>query len=313
MIRTILALLLPVALARAASVGGVVGSLVFDSNTHSLRPVFGALGSATLGPPVVSDLDSAAVAPNGRVALAIRGGEVGAITNLNSDVPHWKGTGILASSLRKIVWSADSSTAVSLSTDSLKVSWFRFSPTELAGIDETSIGSLGAPVKALAVSGATSAVVIGVQDIGFYLLESANEPRFLASAITPSAAIFDAAGETLLLADAGMNRILRVSTLSGAFEVNEFLKSSDGIQAPVALFLSEDGKRFISVEQTTVQIFERETGIHLTTLTNEQEAHEIRTISPTSAVMNTNFNAGPIEILDFAAEPRIVYVPVNRE
>src|SRR5882724_2564556 len=65
-------------------VSGPMEGFTFDFPTGSLRGIIGFLGSASLGPAVLSKLDYASVAPHKNYAIAFQDGRCLVVSDLNS-------------------------------------------------------------------------------------------------------------------------------------------------------------------------------------------------------------------------------------
>src|SRR5258708_35637070 len=76
-----LALSLPLA-AQQIQLQGPTSGLIYDSASRSIRPILGLAGGAHLGSAIVSDLDYASIAPNGRSALVVESGQVALIRDV---------------------------------------------------------------------------------------------------------------------------------------------------------------------------------------------------------------------------------------
>lgn len=70
-----------------AAVRGPVTGYIFDAQAHAIRPMMGIPGAAYLGSPVVSNVDSASVSPDGSAAFAIQAGKLVVYTGLASASP----------------------------------------------------------------------------------------------------------------------------------------------------------------------------------------------------------------------------------
>src|ERR1039458_5942511 len=67
-----------------AAVRGPVTGYIFDAQAHAIRPMMGIPGAAYPGSPVVSNVDSASVSPDGSAAFAIQAGKLVVYTGLAS-------------------------------------------------------------------------------------------------------------------------------------------------------------------------------------------------------------------------------------
>src|SRR5512145_1242237 len=62
-------------LGQGIQVGGPITGMVYDAPSKSLRQILGMPGAARLGAPLLSEVDWASVAPDGRTAVVVVQGE----------------------------------------------------------------------------------------------------------------------------------------------------------------------------------------------------------------------------------------------
>jgi hypothetical protein len=91
---------------------GPLGGYVFDSATLGIRPILGLPPSAYLGSPVLAQTPIASVAPNGKFTIVVSGSRPNFIADISA--PALSPSELLGSmdSPDRIVWAADSSSAV---------------------------------------------------------------------------------------------------------------------------------------------------------------------------------------------------------
>src|SRR5579884_2573592 len=97
--------------------GGPITGAIFDTSTHSIRSIMGLPGAAYLGASALSTWDLAMPSPDGKKAVALRGGELSLIADL-SQPDSATDIGAAIQTVDRVVWSADSSTAVLYSSRS---------------------------------------------------------------------------------------------------------------------------------------------------------------------------------------------------
>src|SRR5580692_5995920 len=95
----------------AQQTSGPVEGFTFDLPTMSLRPVNGALGSASLGKPILRGISYGSVAPQQNYALTFHDGECALISNLGSAQTSTVRVPGSFVSPEGVAWSADGSTA----------------------------------------------------------------------------------------------------------------------------------------------------------------------------------------------------------
>jgi len=168
---------------------GPLSGFVFDPPSRAIRPILGIPGAAHLGSPVFSNIDFAAVAPNGRLALAVREGHLWIIPDLNAADADQPAAAI--DNPAQIVWASDSSTAVVYSSSAQSMQRVLFPAGAAARLDspiDTSF--LPGRISSLAVD-PTGRIAAGVSDPAmgtvylFSIDQLPNPLAFIASATGP--------------------------------------------------------------------------------------------------------------------------------
>src|SRR5687768_4854610 len=123
-------------LAQGTQLTGPGSGFVFDDQARSIRWIVGVPGAAYLGTRVADGLDLAAVAPNSRLAVAVKGGGL-YLVRLDAAEAAWQTLEEEAGAVETIAWSADS-TAVVVSGGGLRI-WRNLAETPtrvaLTGVD----------------------------------------------------------------------------------------------------------------------------------------------------------------------------------
>src|SRR5712692_10237529 len=70
-------------------VGGPGSGVVFDPEAQNIRLVTGVPGASLLGNTLSGQIDRAEIAPNGKIALAVKAGQLYAISGLSGANPAW--------------------------------------------------------------------------------------------------------------------------------------------------------------------------------------------------------------------------------
>ena len=203
----ILALLACPLAAADARLAGPVSGFFFDAGSHSLRPMIGVPGSSWLGDPLAAELDYAAMAPNGKAALAARAGRLYLIAGLDRFELQWNELGAALEGLDRIAWSADSSAAIVANSASGRLQrWSKLNtapesadPLELAG-----------RLLALVLDETGGTAVAGVADSGMYLLTAGSVRQISRMAQPVSLAL---AGNDLYVANRAASEILAIPRL----------------------------------------------------------------------------------------------------
>src|ERR1700750_1504536 len=131
------------AIAQTISSGPITGA-IFDAPSHSIRSIMGLPGAAYLGTAATSTWDLAMPSPDGKRAVALRGAELSLIADLSQPDAATDIGGVIET-VDRVVWSADSSTAVLYSSRSnqlQRVTNLNGTPAIQAAIDLSSAGEI---------------------------------------------------------------------------------------------------------------------------------------------------------------------------
>ena len=257
LVSPLLALLaIPAAEAQQASLSGPHSGFLFDSPTSSIRPIIGIAGSAYLGPSIMNGLDFASVGPDGSNALVLQGGQLLAVSGLNSAAPQIAPLNTPFSSSMIIGWAKDGSRVVfaasSGGTVIQSVRWTDGLPALDPAMD---LSSLGGTISALVLDATLQRILIGIRDDavgGVYLCDSGGSPTMLAAMADPSALALSTDGATAIATDRHTGLVVRFSV--GAVPASQtVLQNPDVLTDPVGVMPSNDGK--------TIYIADREKGV----------------------------------------------------
>jgi hypothetical protein len=216
----------------AAGIGGPVSGYVLDDSSHSLRPINGLPGSATLGDPVAlpfpAGLAAASVSLDYALLARPRGGTVFLATGLRSGQPTVAPlTGAMTAS--GVVLSGSGTVAVLYSDGSHQlqfVSGLPASPVAAAPIDISQAGS----VAAVAVDGPGSAALLLAADGTLYRVPSqAAGPQFIANISGASSVAILPDGTDAIVGNNATGDVLLVQNFPAASAISTLAGAAEGI------------------------------------------------------------------------------------
>lgn len=236
--QTFVAVLLCSALLPGQQIHGPVETFTFDAPTASLRPVLGTLGSASLGPALLSGLDYASVAPRHNHAIAFRGGRGVVVSGLGSAQMSITDLPDSIPAPDSVAWSRDGSLAILYSRAG---NWIRV----LAGLPgspspgpEISEATLRGALSAVATDSRGSRIAVAVvgENAGVYEVTASEGLAPLLSVENPTALAFSVDGAALYVLDRKSAQLfeLQMSDLSSRSWPVERL------QDPFAVSCSQD-------------------------------------------------------------------------
>lgn len=213
---------------------GPVSGIVFDSPTKSFRAVNGALGSASLGPALLDNLQFGTAAPNGPYGFACQEDQCFIVSGL--------GSGEISKQLLPnvaiptgSVWANDGSAVVLYSSTN---NWIRVlkglpGSAELGPIVDTSIGKLSS--VAINANGSRTAAAILGEAAGIYELTESGLSRMAALENPVIIAFADARG-SLFVCDSTAKTLGELNLSTMALESASFEALAD----PVAVRFAVD-------------------------------------------------------------------------
>ena len=258
---SILLILTIVALAPAAAqqaqLSGPVSGFIFDSEAQAIRPIIGIPGASYIGDALIADLDLAAVAPNGKMALALRRGDLLLIRTLDAAAPAPQ---LVREGLGKpdqIVWNSDSSAAALYTSANAAVQICRNLDATPTMDEPLDLSRLPGPLTALALPASARFVLGGVGGDagGIYLAPADGTPaRFLTPLNRPVALALARGDRDVFAADGASGEILEIRRYEDAPEIVTFASAGPGLEDLVGLALAADEKTLFVASRSAKEV-----------------------------------------------------------
>ncbi len=336
LLQTVVKILTPALLAASliaqnSDIRGPVSGLVYDGAARAVRPVIGVPGAAYLGHSLLSEIDFAAVSPDGEAVIALSAGRLFLVRNL-ADTPRWT---ILEdhSSATRAAWSEDSASAAVYSSeagvrrfDGLKrvssASNTRPSPRgkartvrpgvqglpKIAGIGSAPDGE----ISVMAID-ACGDVIIGAGDT-FHLGSPGKGFRLIAK--VERAGGLALAGDRLFIADRARGEILEVRNYHQTADVQLFAGADRGVADPVAMAVSADRRSLIvaSASGRTLQWFDLDSRASTARIDLDFEPSQL-VVCNGGAIFWLNSRGAaeePLQILADRQNPAVFFVPAGK-
>jgi hypothetical protein len=207
-------------LAQPSGVSGPMEGFTFDRPTRSIRAVIGSLGSASLGPAALNQLDFASIAPRQNYGIAFRRGQFMFVSQLGA--AHVSETSLQEPSFAPdgMVWSDDGSVAVFYSQTGGWIQTFTGFPTSVNAGSQISISPLGGSLSAVATDLHGQSVAVGTtgDHAGVYISASGQGFVPLVDLSNPVALAFSPDGSTLYALDGATNQVSELNLASSAVQ-----------------------------------------------------------------------------------------------
>ncbi len=191
-------------------------AFTFDPPTRTIRPVIGTLGSASFGPALMSQVDSAFVAPKQNYAIAIRRAQVLFVSGLGS--PHVSVGEIpgISSVPDAVVWSDDATVAVLYSLAGGWIQIYTGFPDAISAGTQMSTATLGGPLSAVAADAHGQRIAIGMSGNQGGVFEVAGGQSFspVLGMVKPIALAYAADDGALYALDGSTNQVSEINSTS---------------------------------------------------------------------------------------------------
>lgn len=305
-----------VAAGQNSTIQGPGGGFVFDAAAGAIRPVIGIPGASYLGPPVLSGLSLAAVAPDGKRALV--GGEDG--TRFIADLRDVSNSarflpGVIENPDR-VLWGAGSTTVL-YSAQTRRLQFLRDEGAGLVPGAPCDLSSLPSPVSLLAADPDAGVAAVAASSEGrltIYLIREGVAPQAAITVGGPVAAAFGNQGTVLYLADAATSSIWALRNLSGDIQAETFLETGDRMKEPAALALRSDGKLLYLAGAACrcVRSYDVETRQLQQEWELDSAPSSLDLFSPTAFLVNARRQPKePVWILETAPQAGVLFIPTG--
>ena len=290
--------------AQSTWLGGPVSGLVYDQFTKTIRPIVGVPGSAYLGPGVAGQLDFAAVSPNGKLALAVRGGAL-CLANLTGAQPDWRTLESESGPVESIVWSADSTAAVVAGRSMKLWSHLDADPSQLSLLEVD-----GSRWSSFVLVPGSEDVLAG-RDGGVYRLSASDTPRLVVPVPSPSSMALGVSNNVVYVVDRVNRQILALRHWDDSPEVSLVADASLGVKDPVAVAVAADDRSLLVADASRALIVLDPESRSVTGHWDlEFQPTRVERFSSGLYLLNSR-TAGtqPLQVLATGAQPAVFFIP----
>lgn len=302
------------ALAQSSTVEGPGGGFVFDGSSRSIRPFVGLLGASYLGPPVLTGVAFASVAPDQQRAVMLSETGMHWVADLrNPGIPTQSLPGAMASPSQAL-WTADASAAVLFSAAEKQLQFLRQDGASVLLGPPCGLASLPSPVKLLAAAPAAriAAVAAPLEEgkNAVYLVQEGNPPQLVATFAGPVAAALAPGGDVLYVA--GGASLWRIRNLSAAPETESLAEGAAELQNPAALAVAGNGQALFlaGAASRRIRIYDLSAQRFLEDVEVDSPPNGLEPFTATSFLLNPQrAPQDPVWILETTPAPRVIFIP----
>ncbi len=245
--------------AQSSNVTGPNCGFVYNSISRTIRPLLGVLGASHIGPPILSRISFASIAPDGDSALITRAGQSFFFHGLATLAPVESSVSGLIGAVDRVQWNRDGSFALLYSSSTNQLQRVQVSG---AAADSPIDLSPWGPAATLAIDPTGRQIAVGVAQSGLYLFAAGQSPALLSSMAGPAAAAFDATGQHLYAVDVDKQEIWEFDSGAGAFEFASLVQANAPAVVPAGLAVSGDGQKLLLADRAaqSVRVYDTASG-----------------------------------------------------
>jgi hypothetical protein len=269
-----------------------------------------------LSPPLLSEVDWATVAPDGRTAVVVVQGEARLVSgkDITQDSP---GTPILdlLSAPRFSCWAEDSTALVLYSAENRSLQWVRLTSQSVEADPAMPLTGFDGEVTALAADKASAVTVLSVAGGGVYQIGSSGAATLLLPTADASAIALEPGGRTLWVADRTNAQLLQLTEL-GLSPASQVLSADPEKLADIsALGLSFDKQRLYLASRSTQLLyqFDRSAALLSEGIALDAPANFLLPLGrPSLRLLGQRSKLGePLYLLDERSGPGLFFVPAG--
>jgi hypothetical protein len=300
--------------AQSTNFHGPIPGFVFSPASRTVRPLFGILGAAQIGAPVLDEVDSASVAPGGKWAFISKGGHASLMRGLSDLAPVDASPDGLIDAVDRVLWNRDGSYAVFYSSSGNRLQRVRFSDSVAAADTAVDLSPWG-QATTLAIDPSGRRIAFGIPGSGLYLFESGQSPALLSSMAHPATAAFDGTGGRLYVVDLDQQQILQFDSGSSAVQFASLAQTDTPAVTPVGLAISGDGRYLMLADSAAqaVRVYETASQSLANTMALDFTPSRFEALSPSTFLLNGDHGNEWFLVLDGRQIPGISFVPANQE
>lgn len=303
--------------AQDTRLSGPITGLVFDKPSQSLRQIVGMPGAAMLGQAILSDVDWASVAPNGRVALAMRQGEARLFSAATDHPTEVLVQGTVNPPIYS-AWAVDSSAVALYSAASSSVQWVRLTPQGPVADPATAIAwDAETNVTAFAADEKSRLLILATAGSGVYRVGASGDLSILLPLPDVSVLALEPGGHTLWLSDRTNAQLLQISEPGSNADPQVIAVDPDRLGDLSAIALSSDRKQLYLANRSTNRLYtlERSSALLSEGLGLYATANMLMPLGrPSVFLLGQRAKVGEsLYVLDESAGPSIFFVPAMEE
>ncbi len=303
---------------KVAVMGPVLGHF-YDRASRQLEPIYGIVGSASLGAALPS-LKGAMVevAPSQDYALVVSR-ETGQLSQLYLNDAGWVAMP-LADAIQgadRIAISPNSSSALIFSSASRRAQVVTGLTGTAAVSGELDFSALGGAIGMMALNDAGDIALVAIGDavgndaMTVYAVQSKSAPAAVYRAASVSGLAFFRGSNDALMSSSRENRVVLLRDVSGAPSAVDVANRQSGLEAPSLVAASDDGSRAFVLSGDSVVSLPL-SGAAATTLHCSCTPTRLQRLRGREAFLLTDSATESLAVLDGGtAASRILFIPVN--
>jgi len=303
------------AYSQPSNFGAPLAGYIYSRDSRTVRPVIGSPGASYMAPAVLSDVDSASIAPGGRWGLITRAGSSLFVRGLSYSQPVELPADGVIQPVDRIVWNRDGSFALLYSSTTGQLQRVSLAGDHLSADSPVDVSSWSR-ISALAIDPAGRQIVFGVPGSGLYLFLAGQSPALLSPMANPVAASFDETGQNLYAADLDQQQIVSFASGSGPLPFVSLVQADGTVLNPVGLGVSNGGRYLLLADSATraVLVYNTTSQSLANTIPLDFPPTRFEALSSgPSFLLNGDNSSEWFLVLDSRQTPRVYFVPASKE
>jgi len=300
--------------AQSPAFHGPISGFLYNRAAGTVTPLLGVPGSASIGSPVLSNIDFASISPGGDCAFTTQTGRSFFMCGLAALTPAESASSGLIDSVDRVIWNRGGSVALLYSSATNQLQRVSLSGSGPSADQPLDLSPWGQPT-ALAIDPAGRQIAFGIAQSGIYLFAAGQSPVLISAIGQPAAAAFDGAGN-LYAIDLEQQQILKIDSGANVSTLASVAQPNAPAVSPAGLAVSADNHYLALADSAAqaVSVYDTSSGAMTTTLPLDFPPTRFAALStgPTFLLNGDNPNEWLL-VLDARQFPRLFFVPANQE
>ena len=294
---------------------GPVAGFIYQHDSQTVRPLVGIPGAMYIGSPVLSQVDSASVAADGKWAFVVKSGTGAFVQSLAASAPVATTPDGLIQGVDRVSWNRDGSFALLYSSSNSQLQRVHLTGAGLSADPPIDLSPWGQP-SALAIDPTGQQMAFGIAGSGLYLFNPGQSPALLSPMAQPVAIAFDATGSRLYAVDMDQQQIVEFDSGSGPVLFTSLAQPGGSVLNPVGIAVSAGNTYLMLADAATSSVLVYDTSsqnlVNTIALFFSPSRLDALSSGPTF-LLNGDNSKEWLLVLDAKQTPGVYFVPASQQ